>query len=154
MKKILFLLLTVFIISDTIAQPPAGSADKGMVFGQTIDSTAAIAINNLPGVVKEPGTAVKVRGRVAEVCVMEGCWLKMQTADGKIMVKMKDHSFLVPVAINGKEIVVEGFAVSKVTPVAELKHYAEDAGKSKEEIAAIQQPKHEIVLNAIGILVL
>ena len=35
-----------------------------------------------------------------------------------------------------------------------LKHYAEDAGKSKEEIATIKEPKKEIVLQAKGILVL
>jgi hypothetical protein len=34
------------------------------------------------------------------------------------------------------------------------KHYAEDAGKSKEEIEAIKEPKKEIVLQAKGILVL
>jgi hypothetical protein len=42
----------------------------------------------------------------------------------------------------------------KVTPVKELQHYAEDAGKSKEEIAKITEPKKEIVMNAKGILVL
>ena len=35
-----------------------------------------------------------------------------------------------------------------------LKHYAEDAGKSKEEIAAITEPKKEITMQAKGILVL
>jgi len=35
-----------------------------------------------------------------------------------------------------------------------LKQYAEDAGKSNEEIAAIKEPKKEIVLQAKGILVL
>ena len=34
------------------------------------------------------------------------------------------------------------------------KHYAEDAGKNKEEIDAIKEPKKEIVMQATGILVL
>jgi len=42
----------------------------------------------------------------------------------------------------------------KETSVEMLRHYAEDAGKSKEEIAAIKTPKTEIVMQAKGILVL
>jgi hypothetical protein len=103
---------------------------------------------------EEVETPVKVKGKVVDVCTKEGCWLKMQTSNGNMMVKMKDHNFLVPVDINGKEIVVDGTAKMRVTSVKELQHYAEDAKKSKEEIAAIKEPKTEIVLNADGILVL
>jgi hypothetical protein len=78
----------------------------------------------------------------------------METAKGNVMVKMKDHAFFVPLDLNGKEIVVDGVAKSTVTPVSELKHYAEDAGKSKEEIAKITDPKKEMVIQAKGILVL
>jgi hypothetical protein len=35
-----------------------------------------------------------------------------------------------------------------------LKHYAADAGKSKDEIAKIIEPKKEMVIQAKGILVL
>ena len=41
----------------------------------------------------------------------------------------------------------------KTTPVEELRHYAQDARKSKEEIALITEPKEEISLTAKGILV-
>jgi hypothetical protein len=41
----------------------------------------------------------------------------------------------------------------KTTSVAELKHYAEDAKKSKEEIDAIKEPKKEIRVMAKGIVV-
>jgi hypothetical protein len=37
--------------------------------------------------------------------------------------------------------------------VAELQHYAEDAGKSKEEIAKINSPKTELTFVADGVLV-
>jgi hypothetical protein len=67
---------------------------------------------------------------------------------------MKDHSFFVPVSMNGKTIVADGTATLKETSVEMLRHYAEDGGKSKEEIAAIKEPKKEIVLQAKGILVL
>jgi hypothetical protein len=78
----------------------------------------------------------------------------METADGAMMIKMKDHKFLVPLSMNGKTIVVDGTATLKETSVDMLKHYAEDAGKTKAEIDAITQPKKEITMQAKGILVL
>lgn len=56
--------------------------------------------------------------------------------------------------MNGKTIVAEGEVTLKETSVEMLKHYAQDAGKSKEEIAAIKEPKKEIIMQAKGILVL
>ena len=61
---------------------------------------------------------------------------------------------MVPLAMNGKTIVADGTATLKETSVEMLKHYAKDAGKSKEEIEAIKEPKIEIILQAKGILVL
>lgn len=71
-----------------------------------------------------------------------------------MMVKMKGHSFFVPLALNGKEVVIDGMAEEKETSVEQLKHYAEDANKTKEEIAAIKEPKKEIIVEAKGVLVL
>jgi hypothetical protein len=56
--------------------------------------------------------------------------------------------------LNGKEVVIDGIAEEKQTSVAQLKHYAEDAGKSKEEIDAIKEPKTEITITAKGVLVI
>jgi hypothetical protein len=78
----------------------------------------------------------------------------METASGSMMIRMKDHKFFVPVSMQGKIIVANGTATLKETSVDMLRHYAEDAGKTKEEIAAIKDPKKEIVLHATGILVL
>jgi hypothetical protein len=155
MKKTFSFFIGVFCVATLMAQPPEGPATKGMTFGQKTNANDAISVIDLAVKVDDKKEIpVKVRGRVTDVCTKEGCWIKMQTADGKMMVKMKDHAFLVPVDLNGKEIVVDGTAIMKVTTVKELQHYAEDAGKSKEEIAKITEPKKEIVMNAKGILVL
>ena len=154
MKKFFSLTVAIFVTVLAMAQPPKGPAKAGMVFGQKTDAKDALSIEELTAKVSEEPTAVKVKGKVSDVCTKEGCWLKLQTANGNMMVKMKDHAFLVPVDLNGKEIIVDGTAIMKVTAVKELQHYAEDAGKSKEEIAKITEPKKEIVMNAKGILVL
>ena len=44
-----------------------------------------------------------------------------------------------PKNISGEEVIVNGQAFVKEMPVEELRHYAEDAGKTKEEIEAIEE---------------
>ena len=155
MKKLLLLIPALLFGIILMGQPPEGDANAGMVFGKKITEKGAIAANKVASALKgsEPAE-IKVTGKVKEVCKAEGCWLKMETANGDMMIRMKDHSFFVPVSMQGKTIVVEGTASVKETSVDMLKHYAEDAGKSKEEIAAIKEPKKEITMQAKGILVL
>lgn len=155
MEKIITSFIAILACVITTAQTPKGTAQKGMTFGEKTNAAEAVNVDDLSKkVTGEQETDVKVKGKVVEVCTQMGCWLKMETANGKMMVKMKDHAFFVPVDLNGKEIVVDGTAKMTITPVSELKHYAEDAGKTKDEIAAIKEPKKEIVLNAKGIFVL
>ena len=154
MKKIIALSITSLFTGILLAQPPKGPADAGMSFGEKTTADGAISSTDLVKKLdKENKIEVKVEGEVAQVCTAEGCWLKMKTATGTIMVKMKDHKFLVPISMNGKTIVVKGTAEKKITSVEMLKHYAEDAGKSKEEIEMIKEPKQEIVVQATGIVV-
>ena len=155
MKKLLLMVPALLLCLILMAQPPEGDANAGMVFGKKTTADGAVPVSELPFKLNgaEPA-AIKVMGKVKEVCKAEGCWLKMETADGAMMIKMKDHAFLVPLSMNGKTIVVDGIATLKETSVEMQKHYAEDAGKSKEEIAAIKEPKKEITMQATGILVL
>lgn len=156
MKKFLVCIAVIALSYSVNAQPPNLPADKGAQFGKQLTAENAITAKQLVNkVTKADGpVAVKVKGKVNDVCKMEGCWLKLETDKGSIMVKMKDHAFLVPTAVNGKEVVIEGTAEQKITTVEMLKHYAEDAGKSEEEIAKITEPKKEILINADGVLVL
>ena len=155
MKKIIALSITSLFTGILLAQPPKGLADAGMIFGEKTTVEGAISSNELTKKLdKENKVDVKVEGEVSQVCAAEGCWLKMKTETGTIMVKMKDHKFLVPLSMNGKTIVVKGIAEKKVTSVEMLQHYALDAGKTKEEIAAIKTPKQEIVVQATGIVVI
>ena len=96
---------------------------------------------------------VKFTSAIKEVCVKKGCWMKLPlTEETETMVKFKDYGFFMPLDSKGKEVIVEGKAFVKITPVAELQHYAEDAGKSKEEIAKITEPKMEFSFEAKGVL--
>ncbi len=155
MKKIILFIAVIITTVSLMAQPPKGPAKKRMTFGVKTTAAGAIAANELPALLDGKETAdVKIKGKVVEVCKAEGCWLRMETANGPMLIKMKDHAFMVPLAMNGKTIVADGTATLKETSVEMLKHYAKDAGKSKEEIEAIKEPKIEIILQAKGILVL
>lgn len=97
--------------------------------------------------------AVKLMAPVDAVCQKKGCWMDLKTAEGEsLRVTFKDYSFFVPKDAAGKEAIVEGVAKIEETSVADLQEYAKDAGKSKEEIAAIKEPKKELVFEASGVI--
>ena len=157
MKKFLVFFGVVLMACSVNAQPPNVPAESGATFGQKTTAEDAITVEQLASIMQSregKKTEVKLKGIVTSVCEEMGCWLKVKSASGDMMIRMKDHSFFVPMAISGKEIVIDGIAEEKVTSVNQLKHYAEDAKKSKEEIDAITEPKKEIVINAKGVLVL
>lgn len=155
MTKAALVISSLLWVCSLKAQPPKGPADQGMTFGITTTSEGAVKADELTTLVKgKEGVDLKVTGKVVEVCKSEGCWIRMETANGPMLIKMKDHSFFVPLSLEGKTIVADGTATLKETSVEMLRHYAEDAGKSKKEIADIKEPKKEITIQAKGILVL
>ena len=154
MKKFFSLILSCFVTIVLMAQPPKGPANAGMTFGEKITSEGVMDASGLKEIAaQDMSVEVKLEGVVNQVCTKEGCWIKMKVGDNVLMVKMKDHGFLVPLSLNNKTVIVKGMAENKITTVEMLQHYAEDAGKSKEEIAAIKEPKQEMVIHATGILV-
>jgi hypothetical protein len=76
------------------------------------------------------------------------------SSDESLFVKFKDYAFFVPKDIAGREVLVEGVAFTEETSIEELRHYAEDAGKSEEEIAKITEPVTEKKFMASGVLLL
>ena len=97
---------------------------------------------------------LKFASSINDVCSKKGCWMKLPAGENEetIMVRFKDYGFFMPLDSKGKEVIVEGRAFVKEVSVDELKHYAEDAGKSPEEIAKITEPKLEMAFEAKGVL--
>lgn len=95
----------------------------------------------------------KFVSEIKELCSKKGCWMKLSLSkESETMVRFKDYSFFMPLDAQGKEVVLTGKAFLKITTVAELQHYAEDSGKSKEEIAQITAAKKEFAFEANGVL--
>ena len=98
---------------------------------------------------------VKIKGTVQQVCQVKGCWLTMEVGhDTSMRVTFKDYGFFVPTDSDGKTAVIEGELTKETISVATLKHFAKDAGKSEQEIAAITEPVQELVLVADGVLII
>lgn len=137
------------------AQEPK-SAEKGVTYGAGTMADGAVTIKEADQKIKEQDKfSGKVKGKVVSVCQEKGCWMKIERENGEpMMVKFKDYGFFMPKDIEGKEVVIEGDATVKETSVKQLRHYAEDAGKSKEEIQKIKEPKKEVIFVAKGVLVL
>ena len=166
MKKLVLLfsimLSTLVFAQQTEAKkvgPPEGKAMVGEIYGAGVSVKAeksAITTAKLDQKLKKSAKVenVAVKGKVVKVCDKKGCWFTVETDNNeKFFVKMKDYAFFVPTALEGKTIVLEGNAETKVTSVDEQKHYAEDAKKSQAEIDAITKPQDEIRFMASGIKV-
>lgn len=157
MKKLILLALGLCFGMVTFAQDQdeITPAAPGVTYGKTITADKAITSDELAvALAKDATYNGKVSGKVVEVCTKKGCFMKLEKADGKtVMVQFKDYGFFMPKNIVGKNVVVEGEAKVKETSVAKLQHYASDAGKSKEEIAKIKEPKRDIGIIADGVIV-
>lgn len=97
----------------------------------------------------------KVKAVIKEACTKKGCWMTLDMGDGKEMnVRFKDYGFFVPTeGMIGRTVVVDGYAYTDTVSVDDLRHYAEDAGKSEEEIAQITKPEIGTSFTANGVLV-
>lgn len=125
------------------------------LFGEEINESGVISLNELISKLEtEEAFEGKVIGEIKDVCAMKGCWMSIDLPNGESMrVTFKDYGFFVPKNSQGYPVVIEGVATKTLTDVATLKHYAEDAGKSKEEVDAITAPKLEYAFEAIGVII-
>lgn len=124
-------------------------------FGQMIDAEGSLSIDEFAKEMKgKDSLNVKIAAVATDVCQKKGCWMKVQLADGSEMrIRFKDYGFFVPKDISGKEVVFDGIAFKEEISVDDLKHFAEDEGKSAEEIAAITEPEVKTSFVATGVLI-
>jgi hypothetical protein len=135
------------------------SSVKGEKFGKEITAENAIGFDELMHLIStQDSVQTKVKATVASVCQVKGCWMNLVNGSDNsaesIFVKFKDYGFFMPKDIAGKEVIIEGTAYREITSVEELRHYAEDEGKSEEEIMKITEPVKELKFMADGVIVL
>ena len=124
-------------------------------FGTMINEKGSMTMAQLVAEMKDkPEMNVKVEGKISDCCQKKGCWMNIEKGDGTEMkVTFKDYGFFVPKDCKGKTTIFQGRAFMDTVTVEMLRHYAEDAGKSEEEIAKINEPSTELTFEAEGVII-
>lgn len=164
--SVLTLLIFLFISCDSVKEKDTSHHD-GMHeeavkptsstgnFGAEITTDNALPAAQLQEMLEgNDNVKVKLQGNIDAVCQMTGCWMDVDMGNGNtVHVTFKDDAFLMPKDAAGKTAVIEGVGSYEEIPVSMLKHLAEDAGKSQEEIDAITEPKKEYTFVASGVII-
>jgi len=142
-----------FLLTLIIAAATSVSFGQDTSYGAKVSKDGAVAIEE--ALKTEASSNVKIKGEIITSCANKGCWMTMKAGDATEMrVTFKDYGFFVPTeGVAGKTAILEGELKKVVTDVETLKHFAEDAGKSEIEIAAIKAPKEEFTFVATGVII-
>ena len=155
MKKIFLLAALALALGAGAQDKEKVQAAKGVIYGAVKEGKDAVAPHELKEKLVDNQYEGLMKAKVVEVCQAEGCWIKVERKDGTAMlVRAKDHAFLMPSNIVGKTVLIDGSATVKETTEAQRRHYSEDAGKSKEEIEAIKGSEIAVEFSARGVKVL
>jgi len=169
MKRILFsfLFLSALVSGLTLSCKPAATQETTTEAEADVQSFGAGVTNpdasaSFADVMTQLDQSDSVKNvvltaKVSEVCQAKGCWMNLVdpvTGDSlnPLFVQFQDYGFFMPKDIAGREVVIEGVAYTEETSIEDLRHYAEDAGKSAEEIAAITEPVKEKKFMATGVV--
>ncbi|MDG4945445.1 DUF4920 domain-containing protein [Weeksellaceae bacterium KMM 9713] len=159
MKLLAYLMVFTFVFSCSEQK----NEDVKMIedyasFGKEITADGAISQEEMLAKFNElqvgDTATIKFASKVNSVCQAKGCWMKLALdPETETMVKFKDYDFFVPKDIAESDAIVEGKAYKEEMTVEDQQHYAKDAGKSEEEIAAITEPKMVYNFEAEGVLI-
>jgi hypothetical protein len=149
MKKAILIAMSLLVFSipafaqkaepteeDKTAAIPSNSYLKR---GAAIGKSDKVSLN---AVLKDPskfsGKSVVVEGVVVRSCKMEGCWAEVaENKDSKsVRVKMKDHSFFIPLQSAGAFARVEGTVQVKTLTREMVEHMVKEDGAKFDNINA------------------
>ena len=158
-NKLIVLFSCFCLLASCQSTPKDTTKETGQAqsFGELITADDAIPYHTMVAQMQTADSMkVKVKGTVQSVCQAKGCWVNINDAQAnqETFVKFKDYGFFMPKDCSGREVIMEGYVYREITSVDELRHYAEDEGKSKEEIEAITEPVEEMKFMASGVLLL
>jgi len=122
-------------------------------YGEKINPTNTVSLQDLITHAKEKSIA-KVNGTILSTCPKKGCWMQVKVETDTIQVTFKDYGFFVPKnGLENKKTVLEGFVKQDTISVEMIRHYADDAGKSKSEIELIVKPEFKLSFVASGVII-
>ncbi len=158
MNRILSLALgAALFLAFNLAPDTAAAQDGTKSYGKAITAEGAISMEEMLKAMEDQDSMdTKLACEIITSCTMKGCWMDVKMPDGSPMkVRFVDYGFFVPKKdMEGKHAIMQGTASRETFDVATLRHYAEDAGKSKEEVDKITEPEYVLTFLAEGVLIL
>lgn len=165
MKKIFIPLAAIILMSCGNAEQSAESDNQKEVVeevkvnitkhGEDISEDGAITpVEFLTKLEGQDSIEVKLAANITDVCAKKGCWMTLDLGNEQtVHVTFKDYGFFVPKDAAGRLATVQGVAKIDTIDVATLKHYAEDAEATQEEIDAITEPEITYSFEAVGVVI-
>jgi Domain of unknown function (DUF4920) len=147
---------SVIVLFAALVACQAKKEQVSNTYGDVILTDKAVTLASLSNQVEgKDSVTLTLKGTIEKTCAKKGCWMSVQDENGvATRVTFKDYGFFVPTeGAEGKEVVFSGVAKRKVTDIATLRHFAEDAGKTQAEIDAITTPIEEIEFVASGVVI-
>ena len=156
MKNIIIILTLGLIFS---CNSPNGDQTqtntKESYYGDLINTSDIINISEVKNSISQNGKiTTKIEGEILSTCAKKGCWMKLKTGEDTLMVRFKDYGFFVPKeGVEGRNTIIQGQAYYDTLTVELLQHYAQDAGKSEDEILSITEPEYNFLFEASGVII-
>ena len=145
--------LYIILISITLTE--ANSQDNSNIYGDNFSSINVedftFIKSDFPEKIEMP---IKIKGEILSTCPKKGCWMRVRAEEDTILVRFKDYGFFVPKqGVEGKEVIINGDLSIDTLSVPQLRHYAEDAGKTSREINNINDPEITLSFLATGVII-
>ena len=145
----------LYIILISIALTEANSQDNSNIYGDNFSSINVedftFIKSDFPEKIEMP---IKIKGEILSTCPKKGCWMRVRAEEDTILVRFKDYGFFVPKqGVEGKEVIINGDLSIDTLTVSQLRHYAEDAGKTLREINNINDPEITLSFLATGVII-
>ena len=166
MKKIILVLaMALTFVGSAFAQMGGGAEpteqDKNAAIpsnsylkrGAAIGNSKKVSLNKvLADPAKFTGKTVRLEGIIVRSCKMEGCWAELaeKTGDKSVRVKMKDHSFFIPLQSAGSQARVEGTVQLKTLDKEMVDHMIQEDG-AKFDNRNADGTVNEVSFEATGI---
>jgi hypothetical protein len=157
--KYLIPIVSIFLLAACGGQQPdtteENTAENVGWYGEEFEVADALSPAEVAGLMNDSSSnEFIVEGTIEECCQKKGCWIKVDMGNGKSMrVSFKDYGFFVPLDAGGRTMIMKGVAMYDTIDVDFLKHLAEDANATQEEIDDITEPEVAITFEATGVLI-
>jgi hypothetical protein len=156
MKLQTSILTVAFVLITCAAFAQEAKPVNPTTFGEGVKAGKRFPVEKMEAAMGDQKAAdLQITGQVVDVCKKKGCWMTLKMPGGEdVRVTFKDYGFFMPMDIVGKKVALDGTAKKQVISAETLRHYAEDAHQSAEEVAKITEPKKELAFEAKGVVIL